>query len=322
MDLTGERAFFSRMSAKRPRPLLSLFALYLVAGIGLLTIEGIAQENSAVKKKKGPKIPEGVKVIRDIEYASPGGHSLKLDLYLPEKPASEKLPVVMWVHGGGWKNGSKNNCKSAFLASDGNFAAVSISYRLIGSGTWPDQINDCYEAVRWIRKNAEKHGLDEDNIGVWGGSAGGHLVALMGTRPFDGEEKISSRVQAVCDWYGPSELLTMPPNTISEKRSRADVEKSNGAMLLGKTVMDVPDLANDASGLHHVSKDDPPFLIMHGELDPGVPLAQSEKLHAALKKAGVESELVIVKGAGHGGKEFQTDVVLNKVRNFFTKNLK
>lgn len=291
--------------------------------IALVATSTFAQEKyAASKKKKMPKIPEGVKVIRDIEYASPNGISLKLDLYLPEKPTTENLPVVMWVHGGGWKNGSKDNCKAAFLAAEGNFAAVSISYRLIGSGKWPNQINDCYEAVRWVRNSAKKHGLNGDKIGVWGGSAGGHLVALMGTRPFDGEEKTSSRVQAVCDWFGPSELLTMPPNTIGEKRTREMVKKSNGALLLGKTVMDVPDLANDASGLHHVSKDDPPFLIMHGELDPGVPLEQSQKLHDALKEAGVQSAFVIVKGAGHGGKEFQTDAVKAMVRNFFTKTLR
>ncbi len=291
--------------------------------IAMLAASTLAQEKSGgAKKKKMQKVPSGVKVERDIEYAKPGVLPLKLDLYLPDKPVSDKLPVVIWVHGGGWKNGSKENCKAAFLAQGGDFAVASIQYRLIGKGKWPDQINDCYSAVRWLRENGSKYGIDGSKIGAFGSSAGGHLVALMGTRKYDGLEEVSSRVQAVCDWFGPSELLTMPPNTISEKRTRAMVEKSNGARLLGKTVMDVPDLANDASGLHHVSKDDPPFLIMHGELDPGVPLAQSQKLHDALKKAGVESELVIVNGAAHGGKEFQADEVTAKVREFFTKTLR
>ncbi|NNE91832.1 MAG: alpha/beta hydrolase [Verrucomicrobiales bacterium] len=288
----------------------------------LLALTGFAQEKSSPKNKKAPKIPTGVRVIRDLEFAEHDGVSLKLDLYLPEKvDAKTALPVVIWIHGGGWKNGNKNNCKAAFLAAH-DFAVASISYRLTDVAQWPAQINDCYAAVRWLRQNAAKHGLDGEKIGVWGGSAGAHLAALVGTRKFDGEEKVSSRVRAVCNWYGPSELLTMPPNTIGNGRTREQVEQSNGAKLLGATVMDVPELAKDASALDQVSADDPPFLIMHGSKDPGVPLEQSQKLHDKLKAAGVESELVVIEGAGHGGKEFQTDEVRNRIRDFFAKHLK
>lgn len=273
------------------------------------------------KRKKQQALPAGVRVIRDLSYSSPESGALLLDLYLPEKKSDKPLPVVIWVHGGGWKNGSKNRTPAVFLAQHG-FAVASINYRLLDVAQWPSQIDDCYAAVRWLRQNAVTYHLDPKHIGAWGGSAGGHLVALMGTRPYPGKEKVSSRIQAVCDWYGPSELLTMPPNTLGNGRSEEDVAKSNGARLLGQTVYKVPKLAKDASALDNVSSDDPPFLIMHGSLDPGVPLEQSQKLHAALEKAGCDSDLKIIKGAGHGGKLFQTDAVKRIVLDFFSKNLK
>ncbi len=283
-----------------------------------LTLLSLADYAFAQQRKPKP-LPEGVSIERDIVYANHDGVDLKLDLYCPDPMPDETLPVVVWVHGGGWLNGSKDNCKISFLAQRG-FAVASIDYRLTDVAQWPGQIEDCYAAVRWLRTNAKKCGLDGDRIGAMGGSAGGHLVALMGTRPA-GEEEISSRVQAVCDWYGPSDLLTMPPNNVSETRTLEQVANSNGAKLLGATVRDVPDLAKDASALYQVSKDDPPFLIIHGSEDPGVPVDQSRRLHEALREAGVESELMIVEGAGHGGKEFNEDAVLDKVTGFFKNNL-
>jgi acetyl esterase/lipase len=270
---------------------------------------------------KTPPLPEGVQAVRDLEYAVRDSISLKLDLYLPREEVKFPLPVVVWIHGGGWLNGSKDKCPGVYLAARG-FAVASISYRLTDTATWPSQIDDCYEAVRWLRGEAAKtYSLDPDHIGVWGGSAGGHLAALVGTRPA-GEEAVSSRVQAVCDWYGPSDLLTMPPNLVSETRTAEQVAQSNGAKLLGATVREVPDLAKDASALYQVSGDDPPFLIMHGSADPGVPIDQSQRLHDALVRAGVESEFVVVEGAGHGGKEFQTEAVKEKVATFFEKTLR
>ncbi|MCB1066288.1 MAG: alpha/beta hydrolase [Verrucomicrobiae bacterium] len=287
----------------------------------LYSCSTLVNAQEPAKKKKSAPLPPNTEFIRDIEYAVHDGVSLKLDLYLPEeRNASKPLPVVIWVHGGGWLNGSKNNCPATWLAPEG-FAVASIDYRLTDVAQWPGQIDDCYAAVRWLRKNAPEYALDPDHIGAWGSSAGGHLVALMGTRDYPEKEAISSRVQAICDWFGPSELLTMPPNVVSEKRSLEQVAKSNGAKLLGATVRDVPEKAKDASALDQVSKDDAPFLIMHGDADPGVPLEQSAKLHEKLTTAGVPSQFHIVKGAGHGGKEFQTDEVRGKVLAFFRQFL-
>ena len=227
----------------------------------------------------------------------------------------------MWVHGGGWKNGSKGNGKGLWLVEHG-FAVVCINYRLIHEGKWPAQINDCRSAVRFLRTNAYKYNLNGDKIAAWGGSAGGHLVAVLGTQDLPKDEKVSSRVQAVLDWYGPSDLLTMPPNNVSEKRTAEMVANSNGAKLLGATVREVPDLAKEASGFWNVSKDDPPFLIMHGDKDPGVPVSQSTRLHEKQKELGAPTELFIVKGAGHGGKLFLTEECNKVILTFFNKVLK
>lgn len=264
---------------------------------------------------------KSAEVIRGIEFARPEGHSLKLDLYLPSD-RSRPAPVVVFVHGGGWKNGSRQSGErtAAWLKEHG-FAVASIDYRLTDVARWPAQINDCYAAVRWIRDHGDVYGLNGDQIGAWGTSAGGHLVALMGTRPFPGTESTSSQVQAVCDWFGPSELMTMPPNNVGNGRTPEDVARSNGARLLGATVRDVPKLAADASAIDHVSSDDPPFLIMHGDQDPGVPLQQSRKLHAKLVLAGVSSRLHVVEGAGHGGKQFSTDESRSIVARFFKRTL-
>ena len=260
-------------------------------------------------------------IVRDIEYAKPDGYSLKLDLYLPEDDSTPR-PTVVFVHGGGWKNGSKKSAaRTASWLAEHGFVVAGISYRLTDVAGWPAQIDDCYTAVRWLRDNAKKYSIDTDNIGAWGTSAGGHLVAIMGTRPFPGEEETSSRVKAICDWFGPSDLLTMPPNNVGNGRTAEDVANSNGAKLLRATVREVPELARDASALPQVTPDDASFLIMHGDKDPGVPLEQSTRLHKALLNAGVPSKLSVIKGAGHGGKLFQTEEARRTVLRFFQRTL-
>tara|TARA_R110002096_G_scaffold23303_4_gene74240 strand:- start:220 stop:1143 length:924 start_codon:yes stop_codon:yes gene_type:complete len=291
-----------------------------IIGITLLGLLGTPLVDAQGKKKKPAAVPEGVTVKKDIVYATHDGIELGLDLYLPKEKSAQPLPVVMWIHGGGWLNGSKDKCKASFLATRG-FAVASIAYRLTDAAQWPGQINDCYAAVRWLREHADDYGLDGNNIGAFGSSAGGHLVALMGTRSA-GEESTNSRVQAVCDWFGPADLLTMPPNVVSEERTLEQVSQSNGAKLLGATVRDVPELAKDASALYQISNDDPPFLIMHGSDDPGVPIDQSIRFHQALNEAGVDAEFFIVEGAGHGGPEFGTSEVQDKVADFFARCLK
>ncbi len=141
------------------------------------------------------------------------------------------------------------NVDAAWLTQHG-FAIASIDYWLTDVVQRHSQIDDCYAAVRWVRENSDQHKIDLIRVGAWGTSAGGHLVALMGTRPCpDSSEKVLSRVQAVCDWFGPTELLTMPPNNICNGRAEADIAQSKRAKLLGATVRDIPKLAMDASAI-------------------------------------------------------------------------
>jgi len=260
-------------------------------------------------------------VLRDIEYGRVDGERLLLDVIRPAN--SQSAPVVLFVHGGGWKNGDKKSGhKQAGWLVEHGFAVVTINYRLTDVAIWPAQIDDCYEAVRWIRRNADRHHFDASHIAAWGTSAGGHLAALLGTRDCPREESVSSRVQAVCDWFGPTDLMTMPPNNVGNGRTAADVARSNGAKLLGVTVREDAPKAHDASALYNVSADDCPFLIMHGSEDPGVPLDQSARLHQQLQQHGVASRLHIVQGAGHGGSLFQSPENRALVLTFLTRHLK
>ncbi|MBT6848844.1 MAG: alpha/beta hydrolase, partial [Planctomycetaceae bacterium] len=200
---------------------MKLFHCSLVTVLCCLLVSGgLFAQNPA--KKKQPQLPPGVEVHQDIEYAKHNGISLKMDLYLPQEIKGD-VPVIVFVHGGGWKNGSKTSGKRGAWMVPHGFAIASISYRLTDVGQWPDQINDCYAAVRWVRKNAKRYGLNGERIGCWGTSAGAHLTALMGTRTFTGRERVSSRVQATADWFGPSELLSMPPNNVGNGRTEEDV---------------------------------------------------------------------------------------------------
>lgn len=278
------------------------------AGAGLKVKNSKQQQNSA-----------DTVIYKDLEYSRAGEQALLLDLYRPAE-STGVVPVIVWVHGGGWKNGSKNRCPATWLVEQG-YAVVSINYRLTDQAQWPAQIEDCRAAVRWVRENAAGFQLDGDHIAAWGSSAGGHLVALMGTLDAPKNEKTSSRVQAVCDWFGPTDLLTMPPNLPENGRTLEDVANSNGAKLLGKTVIEHPELAKQASAYYQVSAEDSPFLIMHGDKDFNVPLIQSQKLHDKLQEAGVSSTLIIVPEAGHGGKEFQAPEIQEAIKSFFDKHL-
>jgi len=235
-------------------------------------------------------------IQRDLVYKRVNGAVLTLDLYCPEK-VSGPLPVIVWIHGGGWRNGRKEKCPAVALVQDG-YAVASIDYRLTRAAPFPAQIEDCKAAVRWLRANAAKYKLDVDRIGVWGMSAGGHLAALLGTSggvpELEGSGdnmQYSSRVQGVCDVAGPADLSAM--TNLGPKR-RFAIEA-----LLGGPLEKDKAKAIAASPIHYVSKDDPPFLIVHGEADRVVPVEQSQRLYEELRKAGVNATLKILPQVGH-----------------------
>jgi acetyl esterase/lipase len=276
--------------------------------------------SAAQAQRPQAKVPEGTKVLRDLEYVKGGHERQSLDLYLPEK-ADGPLPVIVWVHGGAWLAGSKEGGGPALPFVGEGYAVASINYRLSQHAKFPAQIEDCKAAIRWLRANAKAYNLDPDRFGVWGASAGGHLVALLGTsgdvKELEGNDGIrdqSSRVQAVVDWFGPTDVTKMGGG-----HDRPD---SPEAKLLGGPVQGNKDKAARANPIAYVSKDDPPFLIMHGDKDPTVPFSQSELLVEALKAAGVEVTFHPVKGAGHGGREFSSEENRKLVEEFFGKHLK
>jgi acetyl esterase/lipase len=315
----------------RPLAPAGLF-LAALAGLALLAPAGAFTQQPDPKAKqqpaKPPKLPEGTRAYTDLVY---GPHNTDdrnaLDLYVPRSEAP--LPLVIWVHGGAWQNGSKSPGNPAMRLLERGYAVAATNYRLSRHATFPAQIEDCKAAVRYLRVNAKKYGLDPDAFGVWGSSAGGHLVALLGTSgdakalEGDGENRgTSSRVQAVVDFYGPADLTRMGAMSGPDSKIDHDAPDSPESRLLGGPVQQKKELAAKANPITYISKDDPPFLIVHGDADPVVPLGQSELLHAALKKAGVESELVVIKGGGHGGAGFATPDLQVKIAGFFDKHLK
>jgi len=250
-----------------------------------------------------PRVPQGVKAHRDLAYVDDGHERQKLDLFLPEKAAGP-LPLIIWIHGGGWQNGSKEGCPPLRNGyTERGYAVASINYRLSGHAVFPAQIEDCKAAIRWLRANAEEYHLDPQRFGVWGSSAGGHLAALVGTsgdvRAFDvgANQDQSSHVQAVCDYFGPTDFMVFV--TTPGYQSHA-TPNSPEAKLIGGAVADNKAKAASANPITYVSQDDPAFLIVHGDKDPLVPINQSQLLYDGLKQAGVNVYFHTIKDAGHG----------------------
>jgi len=238
---------------------------------------------------------QAVRVAKDLVYGAVGGVDLTLDLYQPTSPGS--LPAIVFVHGGGWTAGDKSSWEDEALRfADEGFVGISVNYRLAPAHPFPAAVEDTKAAVRWLRTHAEELGVDPARIGAMGSSAGGHLVAMLGvtdgSEGLEGESgdlSLSSRVQAVVDYYGPTGLTQagmLPDPAI--------------LAFLGGTCTQEPLACWQASPVSYVTADDPPFLIVHGTSDPRVPFSQSVNLCDALQAVGVEAELLALEGAGHG----------------------
>ena len=264
-----------------------------------------------------PQVPAGATAYRDLAYVTNGQPRQKLDLYLPKDGTN--LPLIIWIHGGAWKVGNKNLEVPLNYLREG-YAVASVEYRFSQDALFPAQIEDCKAAVRWLRANAAKYNLNPDLFAAWGPSAGGHLVAMLGTtskvKDFDVGENlsVSSRVQAVVDYFGPTDLLEMRGH---------QGPGSPESDLIGGALQDNPGKAKAASPITYVSKDAPPFLIVHGDADTTVGFNQSELLTAALQQAGVTVTFHPVKGGVHGlGSISKDPQVAELTKAFLAKYLK
>ncbi|MBC8125892.1 MAG: alpha/beta hydrolase fold domain-containing protein [Gloeobacteraceae cyanobacterium ES-bin-144] len=257
------------------------------------------------------KLPDTVKATLDIPYADTANPAQRLDLYLPVKRASDKpLPVIVFIHGGAWKAGKKADGRASLLPflTSGEYAAASVEYRLSQEAKWPAQIEDCKAAIRWLKAHAGEHGLDAEKIAVWGTSAGGHLVAMLGVS--GGVKELegtlgkhldqSSRVTCVADYFGPANLLTMADFPSKIAHNDADSPES---LLIGGALQENKDRARSASPVTYVTSDDAPVFIAHGTADRLVPFNQSEVFAATLTAAKVPVYPQTIESGGHGGFE-------------------
>ena len=278
---------------------------------------------SEERRHRRADLPD-VDIVRNLVYEQVDGHNLELDIYSP-KSISHPLPVVLWIHGHHWALGSKEQRPPVNLMAQG-YIVVSLNYRLSGEAPFPAAIEDCKAAVRWLRANAATYHIDPEHIGAWGHSAGGHLAALLGTSGGVAELEgagdnttFSSRVQAVCDMSGPSDLLQFYETVSSSNDGSGRRAKSSIERFLGGSVEQNRAKAIAASPITYVSKDDAAFLIIHGENDMSIPVGQSEVFADKLKAAGVDATLEVAKGRGHGvgAPSYASEII-----GFFDKNLK
>lgn len=253
-----------------------------------------------------PHLTHAIDVKRDIEYARIGDTPLALDLYLPE--ASPHPPLLVYIHGGAWRGGSKSDCPLAPLVHQG-FAVASVDYRLSTQAPFPAQIHDIKAALRYLRAQQSTLGIDATRIVIAGSSAGGHLAALVGVT--NGHKELegtlgqhlqtSSDVQGIISLFGASDLLTILDQSTDHGRS---VRIPALQLLLGGLPTDKPDLAKLASPIQHIDAHDPPLLLIHGDADPQMPPEQSKELATAYQKAGLSVQFILLPGAVHGGKVF------------------
>jgi len=274
-------------------------------------------------------LPEGTVIHTDISYAADTSSLHKLDIYLPPNP-KKSHPLLIWIHGGGWTAGNKygdmDYMKSLVkTVLDSGYVLASINYRFATEAVFPAQIQDCNQAIDFLYENAANYSINRNRIALIGFSAGGHLASLVGTSNNNeipefnpNREKPNFKIRAVVDFYGPSDFIAR----IGSMKLDEGNQKSTSTNLLGVQPVLRPDLAKFASPTTYIDKDDPPFLIIHGEKDQQVPITLSKLLDSYLKLAGVPSEMIIVPGAPHSGELFGAEAIKNKVMIFLKTHLK
>jgi len=271
-------------------------------------------------------------INKDVVYANIGDRPLKLDIYMP---ANEDNPfLLVWIHGGAWRAGTKEDVPLIFL--DYGFAVASVEYRLSEEASFPAPVHDIKAAVRFLRANANSYGYRAEKITLAGSSAGGHLVALVGTsnknKELEGSlgeyTEYSSSVQAIVDYFGPTNLTTILKQSTPHGLS---VREPALKLFLGDSPDKAEEKARQASPVFYIDKNDPPLYILHGDQDPQVHINQSHELYAKYKELGLSAEFEVIPGAAHGGDTFFDNTHMQHVvtflddileRDFFTEDSK
>jgi len=262
------------------------------------------------------------RVTRDIHYASVGGKDLALDLYMPA--GIRQPPLLVWVHGGAWRQGNKTSVPAGL--TQGQVAVASLDFRLSTDAKFPAMVHDIKGAIRFLRANAAQYGYRADRIAIGGDSSGGHLAALVGVTAgvaelegtVGGNPGQSSAVQAILDYYGASNLTTIlaqsTPFGLGVRKPALD-------LLLGGQPDDVKALARLASPVFHLDASDPPLLLFHGDQDPQMPINQSHELQGAYEKLGLDVAFIVVHGSAHGGEAFYTGDNLKRALAFLERTV-
>jgi acetyl esterase/lipase len=270
----------------------------------------------------------------DVAYSSQSP-AQKLDIYLPNE-GKGNFPVIVAIHGGAFKMGDKGDMQLNGMLEGlkRGYAVVSINYRMSGEAIFPAAVYDCKAAIRWIKANAKTYQLNPDKIATWGGSAGGHLAAMIGTSSgvkdledfSQGNKQFSSKVQAVVDWFGPINFNTMDTQFKVSNKGKTDHDDidSPESLYIGKKITEAIDLVKKTNPATYITKNDPPFFIEHGKEDQLVPTEQSIDFAADLEKILGKNKvtLTLLPDTRHGGPQFETPENLEKVFQFLDKHLK
>jgi acetyl esterase/lipase len=276
------------------------------------------------------QIPDEVMLEPDIIFNTYIQRPLTLHLLKPRMTQTKPMPVIVYIFGGAFRMGNKESGIQPLTPFvQHGYLGVTIEYRYSSEALFPAQLQDCKCAIRFLRANAERFNLDPERIGVWGPSAGGYLVTMLGVtdgiEEFDrlgGWDGVSSRVQAVCNWFGPTDFLQMnKAGSIMDH----DAPDSPESELVGFPIQEHPERLVPTNPMHYIANANylPPFLIIHGDADPLVPFNQSELLYAALRQANAPVAFFRrIPGAGHGGPEFESEAIRQLMTMFFDMHLR
>ncbi|TAE55915.1 MAG: alpha/beta hydrolase [Bacteroidetes bacterium] len=300
-----------------------------------LSLVGLSSGTISCQSPRGPGQLISIRPFaKDLAYAAQSP-AQKLDVYLPET-GEGPFPVIVSIHGGAFLGGDKADGQLIPMLKglERGYAVVSVNYRLSGEAKFPAQIQDVKAAIRWLRAHAQEYKLDSARIAVWGGSAGGHLSAMAGTSGgvaaledlSQGNPGVSSRVQAVVDWFGPIDFLQMDPQFVESGKGRPDHSEASSpeSKLLGAQITSIPEKVKEASPATYISSDDPPIFIQHGTIDRLIPTAQSILFAGQLTEVlGAEKvTLSLLEGADHGGPQFDAASNVKIVLDFLDAHLK